>query len=65
MKSLKSFYWFTLSTLLAGISVGQTTKSISWGVTTCLVLNAVRNCVMAGYVEGRVRYNVLKSERNG
>jgi hypothetical protein len=55
-----SFWWFLSSTGFAALSVGLTTGSVNWAVSTMILLFAVRNAVMAGYVEGRVRYETNK-----
>ena len=58
---MTSFYWFLVTTFWAGLSVGLTMDSIRWGMSTVVLLFALRNAVMAGYVEGRVRYEDAKA----
>ncbi len=50
------FLWFVVYALFASVSVAGSTKAPKWGVTTLVLLLALRNAVMSGYMEGRSRY---------
>ena len=60
---MDSFAWFLVSMLLASVSVGLLAHDPGWGFCALAVLCALRNAVMAGYVEGRFRYEHENSQR--
>ncbi len=50
---MSSFSYFLISSALAGLSVGESTGNVQWGCSTVIILIAIRNAIVAGYVDGR------------
>ena len=55
MNDMANFWWFTIAAILAGTIVGIN-AGLGWGLSVYVVLCAIKNAVIAGYIEGRIRF---------
>lgn len=55
---MNHFTWYVVSTFSCCLAVGLATQSWAWALAVFSISWAIKNAVMAGYIEGRARYRI-------
>jgi len=62
MSKINEWGWFLISAIPASACVYAATDRWIWGLAAFTVLDALRSCIVCGYVEGRIRAELILME---